>query len=118
MIMGLFKEYRPFMLFGIVGLLCFIIGLILGATGLQEFGVILFGLVVVFHLVTLPVEIDASKRGIALLQDYGFIANDTDNQGAKAVLGAAAMTYVASALTAIGSLLRLLILSNSRNSRR
>ncbi|MDO5441878.1 MAG: zinc metallopeptidase [Bacillota bacterium] len=93
-----------------------IIGLILGATGLQEFGVILFGLVVVFHLVTLPVEIDASKRGIALLQDYGFIANDTDNQGAKAVLGAAAMTYVAALATAMANLLRMLILT--RNSRR
>lgn len=93
-----------------------IIGLILGATGLQEFGVILFGLVVVFHLVTLPVEVDASKRAIALLQDYGFIANESDNQGAKAVLGAAAMTYVAALATAVANLLRMLILT--RNNRR
>lgn len=93
-----------------------IIGIILGAARLTDLGVILFLVVIVFHLVTLPVEVDASKRGLTLLSEYGLIDNKNDYNGAKAVLSAAAMTYLAALSMAIGNLIRMLMLS--RSSRR
>ena len=67
-----------------------------------------------FCLVTLPVEIDASRRAVAYLSQYG---SDVDQRGAKAVLTAAAMTYVASALSSILQLLYLLSRTSRRSSR-
>ena len=93
-----------------------IIGLILGAAKLADLGIILFVLVIVFNLVTLPVELDASSRGLKLLQEYGLIGNSSDLTGAKAVLSAAAMTYLAALAMAVGNLLRMLMLA--RSSRR
>ncbi len=93
-----------------------IIGLILGAAKLADVGIILFALVIVFHLVTLPVEINASKRGLKLLQEYGFLSNNADFSGAKAVLSAAALTYLAALAMAVGNLLRMIMLT--RSSRR
>ncbi len=93
-----------------------IIGLILGAAKLADLGVILFVVVILFHLVTLPVEIDASRRGLKLLQDYGLISNSSDYTGAKAVLSAAALTYLAALAMAVGNLLRMIMLT--RSSRR
>ena len=93
-----------------------IVGLILGAAKLADLGIILFVLVIVFHLVTLPVELDASRRGLKLLQEYGLIGNSSDLTGAKAVLSAAAMTYLAALAMAVGNLLRMLMLA--RSSRR
>ena len=75
--------------------------------GLMQMGVILFSLAVVFTLVTLPVEFNASSRAVALLSDYGFLEDD-ELYGAKKVLKAAALTYVAAAATAIANLLRML----------
>lgn len=99
-----------------------ILGIILGqssdstfAVSMINIGLILFGCAVLFYIVTLPVEFNASHRALKILKE----TNTLDSQelyGAKKVLWAAAMTYVASALAAIGSLLRLLVLS--RNSRR
>ncbi len=84
-----------------------IIGLLMGMTGLAEFGIILFGLVVLFQLITLPVEFNASGRAIKTLENNGIL--DTQEIAAsKKVLSAAAMTYVASAAVAIANLLRLL----------
>ena len=93
-----------------------IIGLILGAAKLTDVGIILFLLVIVFHLVTLPVEIDASRRGLKLLQEYGIATNSQDVAGVKSVLSAAAMTYLAALAMAVGNLLRMLMLA--RSSRR
>ena len=77
-------------------------------------GVILFGLVVLFHLVTLPVEINASNRALKQMIELGIV--DTDEQaGAKKVLGAAAMTYVAALATALANMLRLLAIRGRRN---
>ena len=90
-----------------------IIGLILGAARLADLGIILFIVVILFHLVTLPVEIDASRRGLSLLQEYGLIGNNSDFAGAKAVLSAAAMTYLAALAMAVGNLLRMLMLARS-----
>jgi len=68
---------------------------------------------VLFYLITLPVEFNASARALALLKSNN-ILSEKELAGAKAVLSAAAMTYVASALTAVMSLLRLLLLSRRR----
>ncbi len=86
-----------------------IIGLLFSNPGLMDIGIVLFSLVVVFHMVTLPVEFDASKRAIAILSTDGYI-DPSESEGAKKVLSAAAWTYVAAATSAVLSLLRLLIL--------
>ena len=77
-------------------------------------GVALFLLVVLFSLVTLPVEFDASRRALNMLEDRNYLYV-SELSGARKVLKAAAMTYVAAAATAIVNLLRLLSLISSRN---
>jgi uncharacterized protein len=77
-------------------------------------GIILFGITVLFTLVTLPVEFNASKRAIACLSESRILYDD-EVDGAKKVLSAAAMTYVASAAMAIAQFLRLLVLFGGRN---
>lgn len=72
----------------------FIIGLLLGITQLAWVGVIFFGASVVFALITLPVELDASRRALRLLQTYQ-LADGQELRGAKSVLDAAALTYIA-----------------------
>lgn len=89
----------------------FFMGFLLNMGGLVQISILLFAFSVIFHLVTLPVEIDASRRAVAFLSQYG---TDIDQRGAKAVLTAAAMTYVAAALSSILQLLYLI----SRTSRR
>lgn len=76
-------------------------GFFLNLPGLQQIAVMFFGLTVLFHLVTLPVEIDASRRAVTYLGTV----SDVDQQGAKEVLTAAALTYVAAALTSVMQLL-------------
>lgn len=78
-------------------------------------GLLLFAGAVLFYLITLPVEFDASNRALKILQQTNTF-DEEELAGTKKVLGAAALTYVASALTAIGNLLRLYVLS--RGSRR
>lgn len=80
-------------------------GLIFNLTGLFWLGIIVFGLMVVFSLLTLPVEIGASRRALVMLRETGMIATAQDEQGVKRVLTAAAMTYVAAAVTSILTLL-------------
>ena len=80
---------------------------------LINLGIILFGAAVVFYLITLPVEFNASARALALLQSSNILTKG-ELEGAKKVLTAAALTYVASALTAVMSLLRLILLSRRR----
>ena len=77
-------------------------------------GIVLFSLTVLFQLITLPVEFNASRRAIKTL-DANSILEGNELSGAKKVLKAAALTYVASAAVAIGNLLRLLVLANGRN---
>ena len=79
-------------------------------------GVIFFSLVALFHVITLPVEIDASRRALVALEQSGTLYGE-ELEGAKKVLKAAAMTYLASMLTSILELLRLLFLLNSRRDR-
>jgi len=79
-------------------------------------GILLFGGAVLFYLVTLPVEFDASARAIKILRTNNVLTEE-ELKGVQKVLTAAALTYVASALTAIMSLLRLILLSRSRRRR-
>jgi len=83
-------------------------GFFLNMFGLVKIGVVLFSAVVVFQLITLPVEFNASSRAKRMLQEYGLVSQG-DVQGVNAVLSAAAMTYVAAAASAIMTLLYFLI---------
>ena len=80
---------------------------------LYTIGILLFSGAVLFYVVTLPVEFNASNRAIAILRANN-VLNEEELRGVRKVLNAAAMTYVASALTAIMSLLRLILLSRRR----
>ena len=85
-------------------------GLILGLTGLTTIGLVLFAAVVLFQLVTLPVEFDASKRALAALENQGLLASD-EVPGARAVLNAAALTYIAGFVAALGQLVYFFLIS-------
>lgn len=87
-----------------VGPAMFFIGYFFNSPSLAFVGVVLFSAVAIFSLVTLPVEFDASRRGLAMLSQNG-ILSAAELPGAKAVLRAAAFTYVAAALQAIGTVL-------------
>ncbi len=93
-----------------------IIGILVSSQSLTNFGIILFGAVVLFQLVTLPVEFNASNRAIRTL-DENAILDDDELKASRKVLSAAAMTYVASAAVAIGNLLRLLVLAGGGRNR-
>ena len=93
----------------------FIMGLIFSSTTfLMDIGIWLFAASVLFHVITLPVEINASRRAIATL-DSNYILEGEEIKGAKRVLSAAAMTYVASAAMAVLQLLRLILVRNRRD---
>lgn len=92
-----------------------LLGILLSARPLAMLGVILFSLSVVFQLLTLPVEFNASRRAVAALETSGMSADSVG--AAKKVLTAAALTYVAALATAIANLLRLISIVN-RNNRR
>lgn len=80
-------------------------GLIMQLTGLIWLGIFFFALMVLFSVLTLPVEIDASRRGLKLLAEAGFMQSENDRVGAKKVLTAAGLTYLGAAVTAILQLL-------------
>lgn len=93
-----------------------IVGIIIAGTGrvatgnlIFDIGILFFAAVVVFHLITLPVELNASSRAIEQLQSLGIVGAD-EVPGAKKVLSAAAMTYVAALATAVLNLIRLLLI--------
>lgn len=91
----------------------FILGLVMSMRPLVTLGIILFSLAVIFQLVTLPVEFNASARALKVLES-GHILGDTELSGGRKVLGAAALTYVASLAASILQLLRLIILAGGR----
>lgn len=88
-----------------------LLGIVMSFEPLAYLGVICFGVSVVFQLITLPVEFDASRRAVKALADSG-VMTDEGLSAAKQVLTAAALTYVAALAVAIGNLLRLLTLVN------
>jgi uncharacterized protein len=87
-----------------------VLGLIMGLTGLVTIGLILFAVIVLFQLITLPVEFDASKRALVALEGQGLLAAD-EVPGARAVLNAAALTYIAGFVAALGQLIYFFALS-------
>lgn len=95
------------------GVLIAILGYFLGFGILIDIGIILFAAVVVFQLVTLPIEFNASSRALKVIDETGMLY-DEEKSGAKKVLSAAAMTYVASLLVSIMSLIRLILRTNNR----
>ena len=82
---------------------------------LLDFGIILFGIVVIFQLMTLPVEFNASKRAVKLLSENNFL-NETEIPAVKKVLSAAALTYVAAAVSAIANLIRYIVIAQNRKN--
>ncbi len=94
-----------------------LLGLVFSWQPLVTAGIVLFALVVLFALITLPVEFNASRRALATLEGQSYLDAE-EMTGARAVLRAAAMTYVASALSAILQLVRLIAISNGGRRRR
>lgn len=92
-----------------------LIGLLLSAPSLAMLGVLAFSLSTLFQLITLPVEFNASSRAVQTLETTG--ATEEEVKGAKKVLRAAAMTYVAALAVSLANLLRLFLLVNRRNRR-
>ena len=88
----------------------------IGST-LIEVGIILFSLSVVFQLITLPVEFNASSRALSQLEELSILSTD-ENKDAKSVLSAAALTYVAAAASGLLSFLRILLLFGGNRNRR
>ena len=94
-----------------------LIGMIIGQMGIARIGVLLFGFVVLFQLITLPVEFDASHRALKILEEKRLLIGG-EMKGATKVLKAASLTYVASLFSSILQLLRLLILTQGNGRRR
>lgn len=93
-----------------------IIGCIMSMQGLIDIGIVLFGTIALFQLVTLPVEFNASNRALKTIESSGMLAG-SEISGAKAVLSAAALTYVAALVSSLAQLLRLLLLYGNRGRR-
>ena len=98
-----------------LGIPIILVGLILGSNPLlMQIGIWVFSLAVLFQVVTLPVEFDASKRALVCIEQYGIVTSDERRKSAK-VLKAAAYTYVAAAAASILQLLRLVMLFGRRD---
>lgn len=91
-----------------------LLGILFQSTGLLWIGIFFFALMVLFTLLTLPVEFDASRRALRMLEGAGLLRSPQDSAGAKAVLNAAALTYVAAAITSILQLLYYISLAQRR----
>ncbi len=94
-----------------------LLGLALYSQPLFAVGIVLFGVTTVFQLVTLPVEFDASARALAAI-DSGFLLEEDERRGAKKVLTAAALTYVAALLMSLAQLLRYVLIFAGRGGDR
>lgn len=90
-----------------------LIGLIFSIGGFLDLGIIFFSFSLIFQIITLPVEFNASSRALRILEDSGMLYSD-ELKGAKSVLSAAAMTYVAAVIASLLSLIRLIILFGGR----
>lgn len=90
------------------------IGIIMNSFSMIQFGIMLFAVIVIFQVITLPVEFNASRRAIVTLGGDG-VLDAEELSGAKRVLGAAAMTYVAAMVTAVLQLLQLLMVFGGHN---
>lgn len=91
----------------------FFLGILMAWEPLTTLGIILFAASTVFALVTLPVEFNASRRAVTMLTEGGYVTGE-EERGVRKVLTAAALTYVAAAVTSLLSLLRLVLIANRR----
>jgi len=99
------SRILPFVIFG---------GFIFNSLGLIKIGILCYSVLAVFQLITLPVEYDASRRAKIVLGQLGIIRTGEETAGVNAVLDAAALTYVAAFIAALGNLLWLLSMTNRR----
>ena len=100
------SQMLPFVIFG---------GLFFHITGLITLGIYCYATLLVFQLITLPVEFDASRRAKIILQQMGIVQPGSEVAGVNKVLNAAALTYVAAFIAALGNLLWLLSVRDRRN---
>ncbi len=91
-----------------------LLGFLFSFEPLVLIGIGLFSFAVLFQLITLPVELNASARAIKTIKEDGLLGNDAEIRGAKSVLTSAAMTYIAAAIMSVAQLLRLLLISRRR----
>ncbi len=91
-----------------------LVGLIFNIAGLFWLGIVFYGLMVLFSILTLPVELDASRRALKLLDETGLMQTEADVQGSRRVLTAAATTYIAAAVTAVLQLLYYISIARRR----
>lgn len=101
-----------------IGVILVMIGVLLSLSNLATIGVVLFSSTAVFSLVTLPVELDASKRARAMLDQTGLVANEEERVGVKQMLDAAAWTYVAGLATSLMQLLYYISIAGRASGRR
>ncbi len=94
-------------------LLIFLLGLLFSVPFLVDFGIILFGAIVLFQLLTLPVEFNASKRALEVIKTRQILYDD-EVDGARKTLSAAALTYIAGLAVSLAQLIRLIVSSNRR----
>jgi Zn-dependent membrane protease YugP len=99
------SQMLPFVIIG---------GLFFHLTGLITLGIYCYGILLVFQLITLPVEFDASRRAKIILQQMGIVQPGPEVAGVNQVLNAAALTYVAAFIAALGNLLWLLSIRDRR----
>ena len=90
-----------------------VLGILLSVSALANFGILLFGAVVLFQLITLPIEFNASRRAVKILSEYNILDED-EIKKASGVLKAAACTYLAAALVSVANLTRLIALKKNR----
>jgi Zn-dependent membrane protease YugP len=97
-----------------IAYLLIFVGWIFAIPGLFQLGILFYGLMVIFAIVTIPVEMDASRRALKLLDQADLVHTEDDRQGSRRVLIAAASTYIAAAVTAVLQLLYYLSLARRR----
>ena len=95
--------------------LSIVMGLMFNMTGLLWVGIFFFALMVLFSILTLPVEVNASTRGLRMLREAGLLESENDARGARQMLTAAALTYLAAAITSILQLLYYISVAQRRS---
>jgi Zn-dependent membrane protease YugP len=105
-------QFSPMISYGLI-----MLGIVLNMTGMLWLGIIVFGLTVLFMLITLPVEFDASRRGLKLLEQAGLMSNGGDSGGARQMLTAAGLTYVAAFVSSLLTLVYYLMLASRASNR-
>jgi Zn-dependent membrane protease YugP len=98
-----------------VSYIAILMGLIFNLAGLLWIGIIFFGLMVLFSILTIPVEFNASRRGLKMLEEANLMVSDTDAQGSRQMLTAAGLTYVAAAVASILQLLYYISVAKRRS---